>query len=214
MPFFKVRFAHLPSKRSLEDFLANRDGGLLELDKSSALVEFMDDPNFPIDTNGVKEVFVEFEGPKVLDVKKVHVSTEYIEPAISTAGKVAVNLGAGRERIPGFLRLDMPATESISYEYAEELIPDIAAQLPDLPFDDESVDVFRMRDVLIEGEVEASELGPEVRRKLKPGGLFVTLEHETFKRAFSRWLKIKSIEKAGKVPYAPGFFWRTVYQKT
>ena len=227
MSFYKVRFAQPPNRKALSDFLVDHDGAIQKLDKrdATALVEFLDDPQFPVDTAWVEELFTEFEGPRALTVRQTTIPMEkYVEPPIKVANKIAVNLGAGMERLPGFRRLDMPPKEQM-YNYdttvypaatitAENLTPDIIAELPNLPFPDGSVDVFRMRDVLIYLDLEdRKQLGRELRRCLKPGGTFIAIEHTGDERAFSRYLTIKSVERAGKVHYGTGFFWRTVYQK-
>ncbi len=209
--FYRVRFRNPVAEEDLRDFLSDYEGALVELDRerTSAVVEFTDDS----ETSEIKTLLQEFEGPEVSDVRRVEVPTAYTEPPIPLTGRM-VNLGAGRERIPGFLRLDMPAEESLTYDVSEELTPDIVAELPNLPFDDASIDVFRMKDVLIYLEEEEHEtLAKEVHRALKPGGYFIVIELHDFGEVFRSRLTLRSKERAGKVVYAAGFYTRWVYQK-
>jgi len=226
--YYRLKFSFTPRRKLLGDFVSEVEGTLITLHRKDAVADVSFE--FPLEPSVLQERYGEFKEeyprwfpsasfPDLVDVKRIGAPTEfkqamkYVEPSITTSG-LKVNLGAGFERVPGFLSLDMLPEESITYEKGAMPKPDIVAEMPDLPFDDESVDVFRMRDVLVEQDLPFQKLlGREVKRCLKPGGLFVVIEHEGFKRAFSPLLKMKSSEQGGKVPYGPGFFWRTVYQK-
>ena len=129
-----------------------------------------------------------------------------------------VNVGAGREKIKGWVSFDLPPEENVTYTDVG-VTPDIVGDAMDLPFEDDSVDILRTRDLLMDFEAEEAgrlpALAREFYRVLKPGGRLITIEIRGFHRKFSGPLRIESIRKGGRVPYLPrgGRFLVTTYVK-
>ena len=141
-----------------------------------------------------------------------------------------INIGGGFEKIKGWINSDLPEGESPTFDNLPqpELVVDIE-KLP-LPFDDNSIDAFRMRDVIIEtgfifyyepggeGWENTTAFAKEINRCLKPDGLFIMIEHKDYYKPFDRILELVLREK-GPVPIymkeEPGehYFEISIYRK-
>ena len=120
-----------------------------------------------------------------------------------------INLGAGAERIKGWKSLDLPPENVAEFGLMRPegvLTPDIVATLPHIPLPVNSVAAYRSRDLLMhyaEEGLDFAELGREIKRTLKPGGVLITIENKGFERKLGRWLRIASIVPGRRVPYKP-----------
>ncbi len=122
-----------------------------------------------------------------------------------------VNIGGGFEKIPGWINSDLPEGESPTYENLPqpEMVVDID-KLP-LPLKDNSVDAFRMKDVMIEtdhicwmdpggeGYEHWKRFAKEIERCLKPGGLFIMIEHRDYHKPYDEVLNL-IVRQKGPVP--------------
>lgn len=211
---FKVRFERPVSKQELRDFGYDHDLEVASFTRTSATLNSLAGMQ---SEEEVRDCLRTHYPDQVIEVVGL-TPTEYAEPEVSVDIEgLKVNLGAGGEKIPGWLGLDVPPERIPEFyeveELEEEITPDITAELPNLPLEDESVAAFRMRDVLIYLNLpERRQLGREVHRCLKPGGVFVTLEHIGDERVFKPWLRVVSIESGGRAVYGSQLM-RTVYRK-
>jgi len=90
-----------------------------------------------------------------------------------------INLGAGGEVIPGYKSFDLP----MEYQTQQEVItPDIVGDIGEnLQFDNNSVNNFRMKDVLVYLDIaQTNHFFEEIARVLRPGGKFTLIENPGF----------------------------------
>jgi len=108
---------------------------------------------------------------------------------------IKLNLGCASRPLDAYINIDMDSLEDIKKRYPNITINEhahfIQANVLELPFEDETVDEVRC-DALMEhfSFKEESQFFHEVKRVLKPGGLF-QFSVPDFEDAVKKWLDAK-----------------------
>ena len=117
---------------------------------------------------------------------------------------VKVNVGAGRESFPDWLSLDLQPGTSLGGRLVD-VSPDLIGSAGSLPFDDDSIEALRTRDLLMDYHAmyggSISALCREFHRVLRPGGKWIAIEVDGFATACKRYFDVKSVHKGGKIAY-------------
>lgn len=109
--------------------------------------------------------------------------------------EIKLNIGCAGRPLPGYLNVDMDSLDDIKARYPKQEIPEgieiFNYDIFSLPFSDGSVDEVRA-DSLVEhlSFSEESRFFYEVRRVLKPGGIF-RFDTPDFEDAVKLWLDAK-----------------------
>lgn len=89
---------------------------------------------------------------------------------------VKVNVGAGREILEGYLSVDFSKDEM---DVGEPVEPDVVGDVLSMPFEDESIDEVRMKQLMIELSLDDQrEALKEVMRVLKSEGVIRIIDVE------------------------------------
>jgi predicted SAM-dependent methyltransferase len=130
------------------------------------------------------------EGEKVTDKLK----NNGAETDLSQ-NEIRLNLGCGGRPLPGYINIDMDTLEELKVRYPTEKFPEgievYQYDIFNLPFSDDSVAEIRA-DSLLEhlSFLEERKLFYEVKRVLRPGGIFV-FSVPDFEDTVELWLKAK-----------------------
>jgi len=142
-----------------------------------------------------------------------------------------INIGGGFEKIDGWLNADESRDNQCCFgdkKFDPDVIIDVD-ELP-LPFEDGSIDAFRMRDVMIETNHICNidpgsksyehwkKFAKEIERCLKPGGMFILIEHQGYHVPYDEVLELVLREKGPAPDYMDEepekyYFIISIYQK-
>jgi predicted SAM-dependent methyltransferase len=112
-----------------------------------------------------------------------------------TTKEIRLNLGCGGRPLPGYLNIDLDPLEKLKERYPAQEFPDDTKvynfDIFNLPFRDSSVEEVRAESLLEHlSFAEEPKLLFEVRRVLRPGGLF-NFSVPDFEQLFQLWLAAK-----------------------
>lgn len=115
-----------------------------------------------------------------------------------------LNVGAGRERFPGWFNLDLEPGIGAGGSIVE-VSPDVIGSADSLPFDDSTITTLRTRDLLMDYEAEYGgslrSLIQEFYRVLKPGGRWIAIEVRPFSNLRTGLFEVSDVRLGGKISY-------------